>query len=65
MIDKIEAGDFVKIPSQNRVFQVKALTSGERFTPDGWFIDDDGHFINPRYCEKYKGATSVLGGVRS
>jgi hypothetical protein len=63
MSDKIEVGDFVKIDGISNVYQVKALTRGERNTPDGWYVVADCHFVNPRFCKKYKGATSVLVGV--
>ena len=57
----LKLGQRGKITTQeNRVFVVCGFTKGSRVIPDGWLIDENGSAINPRYCEPYKGATSVF-----
>lgn len=58
----IKAGDYVKVKTESRVFKVCGFTAGRKAIPDGWLIEKDGGAVNPAFCEKYNGATSVLGG---
>jgi len=57
-------GDYAKVTEENRVFKVCGFTGkGSMVIPEGWLIDEDGFSVNPRFCEPYKGATSVLTKV--
>lgn len=52
-------GDLVK--SEGGVYKVCGFTHGCRLIPDGWLmVDESGSAINPKFCEPYVGATSVL-----
>jgi len=53
--------DVVKVINRNVVFTVAGFSKGSRVIPDGWLMSESGSFYNPDFCEKYKGATSVLG----
>ncbi len=59
--DEIQVGDYAKVTEENRVFKVCGFTDGSsKVIPAGWLIDEDGFQVNPRYCERYNGAKSVL-----
>ena len=52
-------GDLVK--SEGGVYKVCGFTRNRRLIPDGWLIVDEvGSALNPKFCELYQGATSVL-----
>ena len=54
-------GDLAKIEVENRVFRVCGFTgTGSMVIPEGWLIDEGGFSINPKFCTKYKCATSCL-----
>jgi len=56
---KFKMGDYVK--SENRVFRVFSITDkNSHLIPDGWLVDNDGRCVNPKFCESYNGALSVL-----
>lgn len=59
----IAIGDYVKVIDENRVFKLEGLTSGLKHIPDGWFIEADGCYVNPKFCKKYEGAKSVFEAV--
>lgn len=56
----IKLGDWLKVEGENHVFRVCGFSFGSKTIPDGWPMTEQGSFMNPRYCEKYEGATSVL-----
>ena len=53
-------GDYVKI--DQRVFKVFSVAKGLSHIPDGFLNDgaDDYVWVNPKFCEPYNGATSVI-----
>lgn len=54
-------GDYVKIGQ--RAFMVCKIAEGLTHIPDGFLndgFDDFNGWVNPKYCEPYKGATSVI-----
>lgn len=54
-------GDYVKVKHSHRVFVVKGFALDDSKTiPSGWLIDQNGSAVNPEFCERYKGATSVF-----
>lgn len=56
-----KVGDYAKVIEENRVFKVCGFTGPEsRVIPEGWLIDEDGFYVNPKFCKPYTGATSVL-----
>ena len=58
---KFKVGDYIK--SGNRVFIAVGITGEEsKFIPSGWPIDKNGSAINPKFCEIYGGAKSVISG---
>lgn len=59
-MNKLKIGTNVKIIGENRVFVLSGFTYGRKVIPDGWYIDEDGFCVNPKFCEEYNGATSVL-----
>jgi hypothetical protein len=59
----IEIGEYAKVINENRVFKVCGHTKGRKVIPDGWLIDKDECAVNPKFCEKYKGATSCIPEV--
>jgi len=46
----------------NRAFRVQKISQGLTYVPDGFLSDGLGFgaWVNPRFCEPYKGATSVI-----
>lgn len=61
ILEKLKVGDFAKVSAENRVFKVCGFTGGGSMViPEGWLIDADGFSVNPKFCEPYNGATSVL-----
>ena len=56
----VNIGEYAKVIGENRVFKVCGLTKGRKVIPDGWYLDGDNCAVNPKYCEKYNGAISVL-----
>ena len=54
-------GDYAKVEGEGRVFRVCGFTdSRSSVIPNGWIIDEDGFPVNPKFCNLYVGATSVL-----
>ena len=54
-------GSYVKLKFTQRVFAVRGFTCDKSSAiPAGWLIDQNGHAVNPEWCEHYKGATSVF-----
>lgn len=58
--DNIKIGDLVKIEQENRVFQVCGFSKGHKHIPDGWYMEVDGGYVNPKFCKKYELANSVI-----
>lgn len=59
MLD-FKIGDWLKVnEGRGGIFEVVAITEGSLTMPDGWPVKWDGTAINPKFCEQYKGATSV------
>ncbi len=58
-----KVGDYVKI--DQRVFKVSSISKGLSHIPDGFLNDgaDEYRWVNPKFCEPYKGATSVINSV--
>ena len=56
----IKIGEYAKVSYENRVFRVHGFTKGRRAVPDGWLVEKDGTAVNPKFCEKYNGATSAI-----
>jgi hypothetical protein len=56
----IEIGEYAKVINENRVFKVIGYTKDMKAIPGGWLVDEDECCVNPKYCEKYQGATSCL-----
>ena len=56
---KFKKGD-IAVTSLERVFKVTGLTKGLYKIPDGFLIDQNGGFVNPKYCRKYDGALSAV-----
>ena len=62
-MNEFKRGDLVIM--NNRVFRVRAVTTGKegRHIPEGFLIDKDSTYHNPKLCRAYKGALSALEGV--
>ena len=56
---KIEIGNYAKTEG-DRIFKVYGFSYGHDFIPDGWLVDKDGGFTNPKFCTKYNGAISAI-----
>lgn len=66
MPEEFKLGDLAKIATENRVFKVCGFTDKRNMViPDGWLIDQEGFSVNPKYCEKYTGATSCLSHLNN
>ena len=57
---KYNANDWVINEIEGSAFRITGLTQGRANIPDGWLIDNIGRAINPKFCRRYNGATSVL-----
>jgi hypothetical protein len=58
-MSNIEIGDYAKVEDENRVFKVCGFSKNHKYIPDGWLIEQDGSYVNPKFCSKYDGAISV------
>ena len=56
----ISIGDYVKNTVDGRVFKVVGFAGGNKHIPDGFYIDRNGTYANPRFCVKYEGALSAI-----
>lgn len=45
---------------EGSAFRVTGFTKDRAHIPDGWLIDNIGRAVNPKFCKRYNGATSVL-----
>lgn len=62
----IKVGDYVKTDVGQRAFKVAGITEEDtRTIPKGWLIDEEGRFINPKFCMKYTGALSAIVGLNT
>lgn len=52
-------GDYIVV-HESRVFRLCGFTEGHSFIPDGWLIDQDHGYVNPKHCRKYNGAVSAI-----
>lgn len=58
-----EIGDLVKctVTVNHAVFVVSGHAGSDNIlVPEGWPVSEHGYAYNPDFCEKYKGAVSVL-----
>lgn len=57
-MSEFRRGDIVI--SENRAYKVCGFTKDRLLIPDGWPVTEAGTAINPKFCELYSGAKSVL-----
>ena len=44
-------GEYAKVTQTDLVFKVCGFTAASGVCPEGWLIDEDGGFWNPKSCE--------------
>jgi len=61
MDHKFKRGELVKCTQSNAVYKVCGFTKDHPIMPDGWVIVSEiGELANPKFLERYEGATSCM-----
>jgi hypothetical protein len=53
-------GQIIKVDDGRRVIKIASITKNYSYIPNDWPMCSDGRVYNPKFCEPYCGALSVL-----